>query len=107
MESNQHIKKIKRYAVISFLLPLITINFCLLLYKLLGNIDTYVKYDWNQDIIEIPSDEYFKQISSDPTQASGESEDNKNLYSERSLILCPENKYISYWETRNISKILL
>lgn len=107
MESNQHIKKIKRYAVISFLLPLITINSCLLLYKLLGNIDTYIKYDWNQEIIEITSDEYFNQIRSDPAQASGGSEDNKNLYSERSLILCPENEYISYWETRNDQKIFI
>jgi len=47
MSSEQFIKKIKKYSTISFILPLITINLCLVLYKVLGEIDYYPNFDWS------------------------------------------------------------
>ena len=41
MKSDQFVRKIRIYAVISFLLPLIVINLCLLTFKFLGDFDTY------------------------------------------------------------------
>jgi len=46
------IDKIKRYSVISFALPLIAINACVLVYKLLGTVDLYPDLDWNNKILE-------------------------------------------------------
>ncbi len=48
MKSSEFIKKIKVYSIIVFLLPLLTINSCLLLYKILGNIDLYHPLNWNE-----------------------------------------------------------
>ena len=79
MKSSEFIKKIKTYAVIAFLLPLLTINSCLLLFKLLGNIDLYPNLDWNNKKVEVP------------------------LYSEKfkssSFIDCPANSYTKYLVT--------
>lgn len=52
MRSNQFIKKIRFYALISFLLPLITINSCMFIYKFLGHFENYPGYNWNQKKIE-------------------------------------------------------
>ena len=38
MRSDQFIKKIRFYALISFLLPLIVINSCLLIFKFVGDL---------------------------------------------------------------------
>ena len=48
MRSDQFIRKIRIYTVISFFLPLITVNSCLLIFKALGNFDTYPGYNWNE-----------------------------------------------------------
>ena len=48
MHSNRFINKIRIYALFSFLIPLITINLCLLSYKLLGNIEIYKNYNWDK-----------------------------------------------------------
>ena len=52
MRSNQFIKKIRFYALISFLLPLITINSCMFIYKFCGQFDSYVGFNWNEKKIE-------------------------------------------------------
>lgn len=52
MRSNQFIKKIRFYALISFLLPLITINSCMFIYKFFGHFDSYMGYNWNEKKIE-------------------------------------------------------
>ena len=46
------IKKIKVYAIISFLLPLITINACFLLYKTLADLRVYTNLNWDAQIIQ-------------------------------------------------------
>ena len=52
MRSNQFIKKIRFYALISFLLPLITINSCMFIYMSLGHFDYYLGFNWNEKKIE-------------------------------------------------------
>ena len=64
MRTNEIIKKIKGYSLIAFLLPLLTINSCLLLYKFLGNISLYPNLNWDQKRIETPISEN-KLISQD------------------------------------------
>ena len=47
MSSDQLIKKIKKYSAISFVLPLITINLCLIIFNLLGTINLYPNYNYH------------------------------------------------------------
>jgi len=56
MNSNSFINKIKIYSVVAFLLPLLAINSCLLLYKILGNIQLYPAWNWNDEITETTFD---------------------------------------------------
>ena len=58
MESSKIIKKIRYYSIISVLLPLIAINFCFLLYKFLGDIETYTDIPWEKKIIETPIEKW-------------------------------------------------
>ena len=59
MESKQFIEKIKIYALISFFLPLITINLCLVVFKFLGDFSFYPNYTWDEKIIKhTPQKEY-------------------------------------------------
>ena len=58
MRLNQFIGKIKNYSLISFLLPLITINICLFTYKILGGLDFYPNHNWNEKKIEHSLNEY-------------------------------------------------
>jgi len=80
MRSGYFIKKIKNYSVIAFILPLITINSCLLFYKLLGSIEVYednADLDWNLKKVEKPY-EPFKTYPS-------------------SLVNCPKYKLIHHY----------
>jgi len=45
MSPEHFIKKIKKYSAISFLLPLITINLCLIIFKFLGSVDLFPNYN--------------------------------------------------------------
>ena len=76
MKSNSFINKIKIYSVVAFLLPLLAINSCLLLYKILGNIELYPTWNWNEKKIEIPL--------------------NSNIVYSSSLVDCPKYKYQTY-----------
>jgi len=58
MNPSKFSKRIKRYAVVSFLVPLIAINACLLIYKLFGAVDTYPNFEWNKSKFEVPYEEY-------------------------------------------------
>ena len=64
MKLNLSIKKIRNYAALGFILPLITINFCFLLYKTLGNFDIYPNYDWSKKRIEVSNELYIKKNNS-------------------------------------------
>ena len=54
------VKKIKNYAVVSFFVPLIAINSCLLIYKYMGDlkINEYPNLNWNQDEHTYTVEEY-------------------------------------------------
>lgn len=76
MKSNGFINKIKTYSVFAFLLPLLAINSCLLLYKFLGTIHTYPSFNWNEKKVEIAL--------------------NSNDYYYSSYVNCPKYKYKLY-----------
>jgi len=54
MKSSKFVKKIKSYSILACLLPLLTINSCLLIYKILGNIELYYTFNWNEKKIVRP-----------------------------------------------------
>ena len=64
MASIKFVKKIKNYAVISFLVPLIAINSCLFIYKYLGDlkITEVPNLNWNQDEYTYTFEEYKLKI---------------------------------------------
>ena len=49
MKSEKFVEKIKSYAFVSFIIPLIAINTCFFIYKFLGNIDTLIYPNLNWD----------------------------------------------------------
>ena len=50
MKSAEFVKRIRNYSIASFLIPLIAINSCLLMYKFMGNLDInyYPNINWNK-----------------------------------------------------------
>ena len=87
MKSNRFINKIKIYSVVAFLLPLLAINSCLSLYKLLGNIDSSnADLNWDERKIEVAIN----------------SKDNNDF----TFVNCPKYKYRIYLLTVD-NKLLL
>jgi len=62
MLSNRFVEKIKIYTIASFLVPIIAINTCFLIYKFMGNISQnfhlYPNLDWNEERLEFTYKEY-------------------------------------------------
>ena len=60
MKSVEFVKKIKNYAVISFLVPLITINICFLIFSFIGNmkIDMFANFNWDKTEHVYTAEEY-------------------------------------------------
>ena len=52
MSPGQFIKKIKNFSTISFILPLVTMNVCLLIFKFVATIDIYPNLNLNNGIFE-------------------------------------------------------
>jgi len=48
MKTKQFIRKIRIYSILSFLLPLITINTCLIIFKFLSDVDVFQNYKWEE-----------------------------------------------------------
>jgi len=74
MSTGEIIKRIKKYSIISFILPLIAINSCFFLYKALGDYKAYHNFNWNEDEkvvlnwdTEIFRPEIYKEKESIPT----------------------------------------
>lgn len=59
------VKKIRNYAIVSFLVPLLTINLCLLIYKYLGSIEPSIfpNINWNQSELTLTYSEYKKYVN--------------------------------------------
>ena len=53
MNPNQFIKNIRIFAILSFAIPLITINLCLAIYMFIGSHDTFPNFNWNEKKIEV------------------------------------------------------
>ena len=51
-------KKIRLFAILSFVMPLIAINLCLLIFYYLGNIKVYESIDWKDNITVGNFDQY-------------------------------------------------
>ena len=64
MKSVEFVNKIRKYAVVSFLIPLLTINACLLIYKFLGglNLQLYPNFKWDK-VNQVYSWKEFNQIN--------------------------------------------
>ena len=90
MKSNSFVSKIKIYSIVAFLLPLLTINSCLLLYKILGNIELYPTWNWNAKIIE-------RTFNPNITKS----------YSSFSFVDCPKYKFKEYAVTTENDVILV
>jgi len=60
MKSFNFIKRIRFYAFLSFFIPLIAINSCFALFKLLGNVDYYSNFDWEKEKIQYSYDEFLR-----------------------------------------------
>ena len=88
MTANKLVQKIRKYAIISFILPLITINSCLLLYKFIGgmNYTIYANYNWDKSEHSYTYNE-FKEIRK-----------NRSAYK---FTNCPQYKHSVFYNSDN------
>ena len=86
MDSVKLVNKIRNYAIASFLVPLIAINSCLLIYKFLGNMNIrmYDNFNWNEVEHTYAYSEYHK-ISTDVEA--------------RTFTNCPKYTPVYFWTT--------
>jgi len=93
MQSTEFIRRIRKFSVISLLLPLIAINSCFLIYKLLGDIEFYHNFNWNEKKIEYKVNTYNSIISS----------------KKKSFVNCPKYKFKEYHQTidNEINSVIL
>ena len=94
MKSVKFVKKIRNYAVASFLIPLIAINSCLLIYKYLGNVNdfsVYPNFNWNKD----------KQ-----TYTWNEFEPVSNNFKSYTYTNCSKYKFLIAWTTIDNQTVL-
>ena len=52
MNTGVFVGKVRKYSVLCFLIPLITINLCLFLYKVMGDIEPYANIEWDKKLIK-------------------------------------------------------
>ena len=95
MTANRFVGRIKLYTVASFIVPIIAINTCLLIYKFMGNLTTdfhiYPNYNWSIEKVEYSYKEYISI---------------KNNHDEYTYTNCPENGYDLYFVTTDNEKII-
>ena len=87
MKSINFIKQIRNYAIISFLVPLIAVNSCLLIYKFVGNtknIVAHLNLNWDKDEHTYTWNEY-NRILNKP-----------ELYT---ITNCPKHAYLIFWNS--------
>ena len=84
MKAVKFVKKIRNYAIASFLVPLIAINSCLLIYKYFGNINIklYNNYNWDKVEHTYTYNEH-DQISNNPETVT--------------FTNCPKYQFESFW----------
>jgi len=52
--------KVRKYALLCFLIPLITINLCLIFYSIMGKIEPYANLQWDQKLIKLSNKKFLK-----------------------------------------------
>ena len=62
MRANKFIKKLRFFALVSFFIPLITINICVVLYDLIGSFEGFANLDWSNKKIELKPKDYEKDF---------------------------------------------
>ena len=62
MRANKFIKKLRFFALVSFFIPLITINICVVLYDLIGSFEGFANLDWSNKKIEFKPKDYEKEF---------------------------------------------
>ena len=67
MQIDQLTKKVRLFAALSFIIPFLTLNCCLLIYKLLGNILVFPNYEFDRAQIEYSYKEYIEIEKLDKT----------------------------------------
>jgi len=98
MSSDRVIKKIKTYAILSFLLPLIAINLTLFSYKFLGDYEIYKGIGWNEKKIEFPLIKKSTYDGSEAIKKLHEGWEQPKRYSDAkySFIDCPKFEVKAY-----------
>jgi len=84
MFANKFIKKIKFFALLSFLIPLITINVCWALFSFIGTVQVFPDLDWSKKKIELKAEFYEQNFS------------NTEYVNTWKLITCPINVMLPY-----------
>tara|TARA_B100000029_G_scaffold111624_1_gene103676 strand:+ start:3572 stop:4600 length:1029 start_codon:yes stop_codon:yes gene_type:complete len=84
MKTDKFIGNIRKYSLISFVIPLVVLNMCLLIYKALGDLNTYGNLKWDEKEIEYAVEDFLSA--------------NKDV----SFINCPSYQYnLSYITSDN------
>ena len=63
MKIVEFIENIRKYSLISFLVPLVVLNMCLFIYKTLGDINTYANLKWDEKEIEYKVEDFLSAIN--------------------------------------------
>ena len=79
------IKRIRQSSLLSFILPLIAINLCWILYFYLGNLDTHRNISWNDKLTVVSHKEFYSK--------------------DRNLLNCPEYSFEKTYKLDNGKKI--
>ena len=67
MKISELTRKVRMYALLSFILPLLTLIFCLFIYKALGTVSLYPDLNWDKEKIEYSANEYFLKFNNSET----------------------------------------
>ena len=84
MFANKFIKKLRFFGLISFLVPLITINVCLALFSLIGTVEPFPDLNWSNKKIEFKKEVFHKKFG------------NLEYINTWKLITCPINVTTEY-----------
>ena len=92
MNLNNIVKKIRLFSLLSFIIPLLALSSCMVIYKIVANYDLYAEFNWDQAEDEITLAKYY-DIS-------------EKVYHKWSFTNCPKYKFTQYLITYDGQSIL-
>tara|TARA_Y100000590_G_scaffold468522_1_gene651559 strand:- start:1262 stop:2332 length:1071 start_codon:yes stop_codon:yes gene_type:complete len=101
MKIDKFIENIRKYSLISFLIPLIVLNLCLLIYKTLGDIHLYPNLKWDEKEIEYPFEKFISSSSKENLSFT-----NCPAYHSEINYITKDNKIIQYDDVESKKKYL-